>query len=116
MLLIQVANFPFPTSLKAASLLEAENCLKSLEALDSKDELTPLGKAMAHYPLSPRHSRMLLTVIKNTRHKHKCNSIMLLAYATVTLSMPNPFAMEYMTMMVKDMSEKSGRKFCSRNW
>ncbi|RHN64288.1 putative RNA helicase [Medicago truncatula] len=94
----KVANFPFPTSLKAASLLEAENCLRALEALDSKDELTLLGKAMALYPLSPRHSRMILTVIKNTRYKHIRNSSLLLAYAVAAaaaLSLPNPFVMQY---------------------
>ncbi|TKY63744.1 ATP-dependent RNA helicase kurz [Spatholobus suberectus] len=108
----KVANFPFPTSLKAASLLEAENCLKALEALDSKDELTLLGKAMAHYPLSPRHSRMLLTVIKNARHEHKCNPNMLLAYAVAAgaaLSLSNPFVMQYEDDSSRDseMSEKS---------
>ncbi|CAJ1949830.1 unnamed protein product, partial [Sphenostylis stenocarpa] len=108
----KVANFPFPTSLKAASLIEAENCLKSLEALDSKDELTLLGKAMAHYPLSPRHSRMLLTVIKSTRHELKCNSNMLLAYAVAAaaaLSLSNPFVMQYEDGSSRDseMSEKS---------
>ncbi|XP_027335070.1 ATP-dependent RNA helicase DEAH13 isoform X2 [Abrus precatorius] len=107
----KVANFPFPTSLKAASLLEAENCLKALEALDSKDELTVLGKAMAHYPLSPRHSRMLLTVIKNTRHQHKCNQNLLLAYAVAVaaaLSLSNPFIMQYEDDSSRDseMSEK----------
>lgn len=94
----KVANFPSPTSLKAASLLEAENCLRALEALDSKDELTLLGKAMALYPLSPRHSRMILTVIKNTRYKRICNSSLLLAYAVAAaaaLSLPNPFVMQY---------------------
>ncbi|ESW06878.1 hypothetical protein PHAVU_010G084200 [Phaseolus vulgaris] len=108
----KVANFPFPTSLKAASLLEAENCLKSLEALDSKDELTLLGKAMAHYPLSPRHSRMLLTVIKNTRHELKRNSNLLLAYAVAAaaaLSLSNPFIMQYEDDNSRDsnISEKS---------
>ncbi|MCI16074.1 ATP-dependent RNA helicase DHX37-like, partial [Trifolium medium] len=93
----KVANFPFPTPLKAASLLEAENCLRALEALD-KDELTLLGKTMAHYPLSPRHSRMILTVIKNTRYKHIRNPSLLLAYAVAAaaaLSLPNPFVMQY---------------------
>ncbi|KAG5069443.1 hypothetical protein JHK85_001820 [Glycine max] len=108
----KVANFPFPTSLKDSSLLEAENCLKALEALDNKDELTLLGKAMAHYPLSPRHSRMLLTVIKNTRHEHKCNPNMLLAYAVAAaaaLSLSNPFVMQYEDDSSRDleMVEKS---------
>jgi len=72
--------------------------LRALEALDSKDELTLLGKAMALYPLSPRHSRMILTVIKNTRSKHIRNSSLLLAYAVAAaaaLSLPNPFVMQY---------------------
>ncbi|KAJ1413633.1 P-loop containing nucleoside triphosphate hydrolase [Sesbania bispinosa] len=105
----KVANFPFPTSIKAASLLEAENCLKALEALDSMDELTLLGKAMALYPLSPRHSRMILTVIKNTRHGIKCNPSLLLAYAVAAaaaLSLSNPFCFE--------QSQKSV-EFCDDN-
>ncbi|KAK7260237.1 hypothetical protein RIF29_26123 [Crotalaria pallida] len=110
----KVANFPFPTSLKAASLLEAENCLKALEALDSKDELTLLGKAMAVFPLSPRHSRMLLTVVKNTRHLHNCNPNLLLAYAVAAaaaLSLSNPFIMQYEgndSRRDSEMDEKSG--------
>ncbi|AES71134.2 ATP-dependent RNA helicase, putative [Medicago truncatula] len=72
---------PFPTSLKVTSLLEAENCLKALEALDCRDELIILVKAMTHYTLSPCHYRMILTVIKNTRHDHKCNPRLPLAYA-----------------------------------
>ncbi|KAI3997280.1 hypothetical protein MKX01_009124 [Papaver californicum] len=60
----KVVNFPFPTPPKDTALVEAERCLKALEALDSLGRLTPLGKAMSHYPMSPRHSRMLLTVIQ----------------------------------------------------
>ncbi|PNY00295.1 ATP-dependent RNA helicase DHX37-like protein, partial [Trifolium pratense] len=111
MLIKDVKNFPFPTPLKAASLVEAENCLRALEALDCKDDLTLLGKTMAHYPLSPRHSRMILTVIKNTRHKHIRNSSLLLAYAVAAaaaLSLPNPFVMQYEgSSKDSEMSEKS---------
>lgn len=88
--------------------------MKTLEALDSKDELTILGKAMALYPLSPRHSRMILTVIKNTRHEHQCNSGLLLAYAVAAaaaLSLSNPFIMQYEgddSSRDSEMSEKSG--------
>ncbi|KAI9174433.1 hypothetical protein LWI28_017156 [Acer negundo] len=46
----KVANFPFPTPPEATALVEAECCLK---ALDSNGGLTTLGKAMAHYPMSP---------------------------------------------------------------
>jgi ATP-dependent RNA helicase DHX37/DHR1 len=109
-----VVDFPFPTPIKAASLLEAENCLKALEALDCKDDLTVLGKAMSIYPLSPRHSRMILTVIKNTRHKHIRNSSLLLAYtvaAAAALSLPNPFVMQYEgSSKDSEMSEKSSTR------
>ncbi|KAK9281583.1 hypothetical protein L1049_004486 [Liquidambar formosana] len=47
----KVANFPFPTPPEATAVVEAERCLKTLEALDSKGKLTPLGKAMARYPI-----------------------------------------------------------------
>jgi ATP-dependent RNA helicase DHX37/DHR1 len=88
--------------------------LKALEALDCKDDLTVLGKAMSIYPLSPRHSRMILTVIKNTRHKHIRNSSLLLAYtvaAAAALSLPNPFVMQYEgSSKDSEMSEKSSTR------
>ncbi|KAJ7963069.1 ATP-dependent RNA helicase DEAH13 [Quillaja saponaria] len=95
----KVVNFPFPTPPKDAALVEAENCLKALEALDSHGELTLVGKAMAQYPLSPRHSRMLLTVIKTIRHELNCSrASLILAYtvaAAAALSLSNPFLMEF---------------------
>ncbi|XP_031121225.1 ATP-dependent RNA helicase DEAH13-like [Ipomoea triloba] len=42
----KVANFPFPTPPEPTALVEAERCLKVLEALDVKGRLTPLGKFM----------------------------------------------------------------------
>lgn len=91
----KVEKFPFPTPPEAAALVEAERCLKTLEALDNTGRLTSLGKAMACYPMSPRHSRMLLTVIQVTR-KMKNHDIanLVLGYAVATaaaLSMSNPF-------------------------
>ncbi|KAL7602077.1 hypothetical protein Lser_V15G26246 [Lactuca serriola] len=37
-----ITKFPFPTPPEAKSLVEVEVCLKSLEALDSDGNLTPL--------------------------------------------------------------------------
>ncbi|OMO81997.1 hypothetical protein COLO4_23301 [Corchorus olitorius] len=95
----KVANFPFPTSPGPTALVEAERCLKALEALDSNGRLTPLGKAMAHYPMSPRHSRMLLTVIQIMRRvKNYDRANLVLGYAVAAaavLSLKNPFVMEY---------------------
>ncbi|XAR61369.1 RNA helicase [Bertholletia excelsa] len=95
----KVSNFPFPTPPKATALLEAERCLKALEALDAKGRLTPLGKAMALYPMSPRHSRMLLTVIQIMRKvKSYQRANLVLGYAVASaaaLSLSNPFIMQF---------------------
>jgi ATP-dependent RNA helicase DHX37/DHR1 len=77
-------------------LVEAERCLKTLEALYSDGKLTPMGKAMAQYPMSPRHSRLLLTVIKNLKNKQQsfARSNFILGYAAAAasaLNFNNPF-------------------------
>ncbi|KAF9607478.1 hypothetical protein IFM89_036075 [Coptis chinensis] len=94
----KVANFPFPTPPEAAALLEAERCLKSLEALDNFGRLSLLGKAMAQYPMSPRHSRMLLTVIQilaKVQGYAKVNLVFGYAVAAAAaLSLSNPFIMQ----------------------
>ncbi|XP_020272990.1 ATP-dependent RNA helicase DEAH13-like isoform X2 [Asparagus officinalis] len=95
----KVANFPFPTPPDTRALVEAEHCLKALQALDMHGKLTPIGRAMAQYPLSPRHSRMLLTVIqimKNQRAYARANLVLGYAIATASaLSFPNPFKMQF---------------------
>ncbi|XP_059660034.1 ATP-dependent RNA helicase DEAH13-like isoform X3 [Cornus florida] len=95
----KVSNFPFPTPPEPTALVEAEHCLKALEALDSKGRLTPLGKAMAQYPMSPRHSRMLLTVIQIMRKaKVSARADLVLGYAVAAaaaLSLSNPFVMQF---------------------
>ncbi|KAI3872488.1 hypothetical protein MKW98_015834 [Papaver atlanticum] len=99
----KVVKFPFPTPPKDTALLEAERCLKALEALDSSGTLTPLGKAMSHYPMSPRHSRMLLTVIQIMRfqimrkRKDYDRANLVLGYtvaAAAALSLSNPLMMQ----------------------
>ncbi|KAG5532452.1 hypothetical protein RHGRI_026926 [Rhododendron griersonianum] len=95
----EVSKFPFPTPPEATALSEAERCLTTLEALDSKGRLTSLGKAMAEYPISPRHSRMLLTVIQIMRKvKRSDRANLVLGYAVAaaaSLSLSNPFAMQF---------------------
>ena len=57
----QVPNFPFPSPPEPEALQAAERCLVALSALDAASgQLTELGKAMAAFPISPRHARMLL--------------------------------------------------------
>ncbi|KAK4492608.1 hypothetical protein RD792_003426 [Penstemon davidsonii] len=108
----KVANFPFPTPPETNALIEAERCLKVLEALDDKGRLTPLGKAMARYPMSPRHSRMLLTVIQ-IMHKVKdysrANLVLGFAVAAAAaLSLSNPFVIQFEGSLV-DEDEKNSK-------
>ncbi|KAM4615931.1 putative ATP-dependent RNA helicase DHX37 [Polymixia lowei] len=70
----KVVNFPFPTSPPAEALVAAEQLLVSLGALAEpprtgrvKDmeqarlscPITPLGRAMASFPVAPRYAKML---------------------------------------------------------
>ncbi|KAJ9550655.1 hypothetical protein OSB04_014700 [Centaurea solstitialis] len=95
----EITKFPFPTPPEAKALFEAEVCLKSLEAIDSDGRLTPLGKAMSHYPMSPRHSRMLLTVIQILNNgKGSARRNLILGYAlaaAAALSLSNPFVLQF---------------------
>ncbi|XP_078148699.1 RNA helicase family protein [Carex rostrata] len=93
----KVDNFPFPTSPEKEALVEAEKCLKALQAIDTNSRLTPIGRGMAQYPMSPRHSRMLLTSI-NLITTHHDRPELTLAYtiaATSALSFPNPFLFHF---------------------
>ncbi|XP_074354765.1 ATP-dependent RNA helicase DEAH13-like isoform X1 [Apium graveolens] len=95
----KVANFPFPTRPELTAINKAESCLKALDALDADGRLTSLGKAMAHYPMSPRHSRMLLTVIQILRKgKGYSRANLVLGYAiaaAAALSLSNPFITQF---------------------
>lgn len=63
----KVVNFPFPTPPDATALHSAEKLLMNLGALEEKKTvkgnvnavITPLGRAMAKFPVSPRYAKML---------------------------------------------------------
>ncbi|CAK6950737.1 probable ATP-dependent RNA helicase DHX37 [Scomber scombrus] len=70
----KVVNFPFPTSPSAEALIAAEQLLVSLGALKEPPRtgsikqieqarlscpITPLGSAMASFPVAPRYAKML---------------------------------------------------------
>ncbi|EON61546.1 hypothetical protein W97_00761 [Coniosporium apollinis CBS 100218] len=55
-----VVNFPFPTPPDRDSLARAEKLLSYLGALDPDGKITPQGRELSLYPLSPRLSRMLV--------------------------------------------------------
>ncbi|GFH27226.1 ATP-dependent RNA helicase isoform X1, partial [Haematococcus lacustris] len=57
----KVANFPFPSPPAASALHAAGRVLEALGALQPGSQaLTPVGRAMARFPIGPRHARMLL--------------------------------------------------------
>ncbi|EEF39315.1 ATP-dependent RNA helicase, putative [Ricinus communis] len=95
---VKVENFPFPTPPEANALKEAEDCLKILEALDENGRLTALGKAMSYFPMGPRHSRMLLTVIQILKFRNFARPHLILGYAAAAaaaLSLSNPFLIQF---------------------
>lgn len=72
-------------------------CLKDLEALDSEGRLTHLGNTMAQYPMSPRHSRLLLLAIQITKEINVRRNLVL-GYAVAVaaaLSSNNPFLFQF---------------------
>jgi ATP-dependent RNA helicase DHX37/DHR1 len=95
-------------------LIEAESCLRTLEALDSQNNLTPMGKAMAQYPMSPRHSRLLLTVIKILKsHPGFARSNFVLGYAAAAasaLSFIDPFLKQLDECDANDESEENNTR------
>lgn len=93
----QVVNFPFPTPPEREALVEAERCLRALSALDPNSGLlTPIGRGMAAYPISPRHARMLLAAIYASQELEWKEHVVI-AYAVAAaaaLSLENPFLRE----------------------
>lgn len=62
-----VINFPFPTPPDRHSLAKAEKLLTYLGALSPHGKITPIGRELSAYPLSPRFSKMLVI-----GHQHGC--------------------------------------------
>ncbi|KAL8825408.1 MAG: hypothetical protein Q9170_007800, partial [Blastenia crenularia] len=55
-----VVNFPFPTPPDRQSLAKAERLLTYLGAISRNGKVTPVGRDLSLYPLSPRFSKILL--------------------------------------------------------
>ena len=62
-----VVNFPFPTPPDRHSLAKAEKLLTYLGAISPHGKITPVGRELSAYPLSPRFSKMLVI-----GHQHAC--------------------------------------------
>ncbi len=62
-----VVNFPFPTPPDRQSLARAEKLLTCLGAISMDGKITPIGRELSIYPLSPRYSKLLVI-----GHQHHC--------------------------------------------
>ena len=62
-----VINFPFPTPPDRDSLAKAERLLSYIGAISPQGSITPVGRELSAYPLSPRFSKMLVI-----GHQHDC--------------------------------------------
>ena len=82
-----VVNFPFPTPPDRQSLAKAEKLLTYLGAISSEGKLTPLGRDLSLYPLSPRFAKML-----SIGHQHGCMPLTIALVAA--LATPNLFIPE----------------------
>jgi HrpA-like RNA helicase len=105
-LLLQILHFPFPTPPDIEALRSAEKTLVAISALKPKNpilsqhtstgadlKLTAVGDAMLDYPLSPRHSRLILAaaeLLQQGRFKDKKLLVYAIALAAA-LSSESPF-------------------------
>jgi len=55
-----ITNFPFPTPPDRQSLIKAEKLLTYLGAISPDGKITPTGRDLSIYPLTPRFSKMIL--------------------------------------------------------
>lgn len=62
-----IINFPFPTPPERQSLCRAEKLLQYLGAISTDGKVTPAGRELSIYPLSPRLSKMI-----SIGHQHEC--------------------------------------------
>ena len=84
----KVVNFPFPTPPDLTALQSAEKLLLNLGALEEKKTvkgnvnavITPLGRAMAKFPVSPRYAKMLCL-----GHQEKCMEYVIAIVSALTV-------------------------------
>ena len=84
----KVVNFPFPTPPDSTALQSAEKLLLNLGALEEKKTvkgnvnavITPLGRAMAKFPVSPRYAKMLCL-----GHQERCMEYVIAIVSALTV-------------------------------
>ncbi|HEX4585355.1 MAG TPA: ATP-dependent RNA helicase HrpA [Burkholderiaceae bacterium] len=79
----EVAEFPFVQPPPARAIADGYQLLAELNAVDERNELTPIGHELARLPLDPRLGRMLLAA----RDQHCLREMLIIASA---LSVQDP--------------------------
>ena len=82
-----VAGFPFPTPPDRRDLAKAEKLLMHLGALSIEGRITPTGRELSAYPISPRYAKMLAV-----GHQFNCMAFTIILVAA--LATPNMFIPE----------------------
>jgi len=87
-----ISNFPFPTLPDFSSIRCAERTLRILGALDRQTlGITKVGTKMSMFPVSPRHSRMLLAAA-SLQKRPGCQGVLYYALAmAAAISQESPF-------------------------
>ena len=74
-----VADFPFVEPPPRRAIADGYQLLAELNAVDARNELTPIGHELAKLPLDPRVGRMLLAA----REQHCLHEVLVIAAALV---------------------------------
>jgi len=102
-------SFPFISSPERGGVRGAVDVLRLLDALDSDNELTDIGRKMTPYPLMPRHSRMIVEAV--SRYPDVIREVLILAAFLSTNSpylLPQGEEMEARRAHHKFRSERHG--------
>ena len=63
--IFEYEKFPFITKPKHRAIKSAEETLRFIGAINSERDLTKIGEYMVRFPLSPRHSRVIVEAMLN---------------------------------------------------
>eukprot|EP01025_Chloroclados_australasicus_P057324 TRINITY_DN7141_c0_g1_i3.p1 TRINITY_DN7141_c0_g1~~TRINITY_DN7141_c0_g1_i3.p1 ORF type:complete len:1286 (-),score=169.44 TRINITY_DN7141_c0_g1_i3:373-4230(-) len=122
---VPVQGFVFPTQPASDALFAAEQCLKSIGAVQNvkNGQVTSIGKQMSKLPIGPRHARMLVEVLsiileeqlQNDQQDRKLTNYgKLLLYAIMLaacLSVESPFVhIEHITKPQNEANQKDNEQ------
>ena len=87
--LADIEAFPFVDPPPRRAIVDGQDLLRELDAIDERNELTPVGRQLARLPLDPRIGRMLLTA-----HQRHCLREVLVIAAALSTQDPRERPME----------------------